>query len=44
MLRTLVLAGLLATMVGGSALARPYWGHYHHRHCVWRHHHLVCWR
>ncbi|HEY2708727.1 MAG TPA: hypothetical protein VGI95_11810 [Caulobacteraceae bacterium] len=42
MLRTLVFAGLLATMIGGSAMAHPYgWGHHHCRH--YHHHHCSRW-
>jgi hypothetical protein len=40
MLRTLVLATVLAASLGGSAMAWPW---HHHHHCIWRHHHRVCW-
>jgi hypothetical protein len=40
MLRTLVLASLLAGVVAGSAAAHP-WRHHHH--CHWGHHHRHCW-
>jgi hypothetical protein len=39
MIRSLVLAALLATSIGGVAMARPH----HHMHCHMHHHHRVCW-
>ena len=40
MLRTLILATLLAGTLGGTAMAAPW----HHHHCHWgHHHHRICW-
>jgi len=51
MVRTLVLASLIAATLGGSAIAQPRpWRHHHHHwrrcHWVWRrgHHVRVCLR
>jgi hypothetical protein len=41
MLRTLILATLLAGTLGGTAMAGPW---HHHHHCHWgHHHHRICW-